>query len=122
MGESGDKKGIKREISSHGGQVWNAWPKRIVRRNWGYKGRIVYLRVLRRGEESLFPISSSSFFLKMKYDDCIYVIRSMDVTKELKNKKKDFEQSSIEEYIYRCMKKKEATREIFRSRKRRVKI
>lgn len=30
MGESGDKKGIKREISSHGGQVWNAWPKRIV--------------------------------------------------------------------------------------------
>lgn len=80
----------------------------------------MYLRVLRRGEESLFPISSSSFFLKMKYDDCI--IRSMDVTKELKNKKKDFEQSSIEEYIYRCMKKKEATREIFRSRKRRVKI
>lgn len=66
----------------------------------------MYLRVLRRGEESLFPISSSSFFLKMKYDDCIYVIRSMDVTKELKNKKKDFEQSSIEEYIYRCMKKK----------------
>lgn len=120
MGESGDKKGIKREISSHGGQVWNAWPKRIVRRNWGYKGRIVYLRVLRRGEESLFPISSSFFFLKMKYDDCI--IRSMDVTKELKNKKKDFEQSSIEEYIYRCMKRKEATREIFRSCKRRVKI
>lgn len=40
----------------------------------------------------------------MKYDDCI--IRSMDVTKELKNKKKDFEQSSIEEYIYRCTKKK----------------
>lgn len=56
----------------------------------------------------------------MKYDDCI--IRSMDVTKELKNKKKDFEQSSIEEYIYRCMKRKEATREIFRSCKRRVKI
>lgn len=48
--------------------------KRIVRRNWGYKGRmIVYLRVLRRREESLFPISSSSsfLFLKMKYDDCI---------------------------------------------------
>lgn len=64
MGESGDKKGIKREISSHGGQVSNAWSKRIVRRNWGYKREdCVFKSFKTKGREF---VSNFFFFFFLK--------------------------------------------------------